>query len=298
MKRASKERMKVMVLGAGGMLGHKLAQVFSTHFDTTLTFRSKPSFLSKNKAFAECTVLTNVAADRLGSVEKALDNARPDVVVNCVGVIKQVTGSRPEAESIAINSLFPHQLAGLCAERGARLMHISTDCVFSGRKGMYREQDAPDAEDLYGRSKLLGEVAGPGCLTLRTSIIGREVGTKHGLVEWFLANRGKTVKIYTRAIYSGFPTITMAGIMAGIIENHPGLTGLWHVSSDPISKSDLLLMLKEKMQLDIGTTPADEPAIDRSMVSERFRTATGFRPVPWSVMLDEMIRDAADCGLY
>src|SRR5207253_2340396 len=146
---------------------------------------------------------------------------------------------------LSINSLFPHRLARLCHAAKARLIHVSTDCVFSGRKGNYTEADQPDAEDLYGRSKLLGEVQGPGCLTLRTSIIGRELDTRQGLVEWFLSNQGRKVKGYRRAIFSGLTTDALSELIGRIILNHPDLEGLWHVASAPINKFELISLVRD-----------------------------------------------------
>jgi dTDP-4-dehydrorhamnose reductase len=170
------------------------------------------------------------------------------------------------------------------------MIHMSTDCVFSGRKGMYAEDDPSDAEDLYGRSKFLGEVGGPGCLTMRTSIIGRELMTSNGLVEWFLGNRGGKARGFRRAIFTGYPTRVLAEIMADVLENHAGLEGVYQVSSQPINKYDLLCRVNEAFDLGIEIEPDDDFACDRSLDSSRFRAATGFRPPSW----EEMIRDMAE----
>ncbi|MCJ7610348.1 SDR family oxidoreductase, partial [Candidatus Bathyarchaeota archaeon] len=218
--------------------------------------------------------------------------ARPAAVINCVGVVKQLPAAKDALLSIAINALFPHQLAQLCRAAGSRLIHISTDCVFSGCKGNYSESDVADAEDLYGRTKLLGEVTHDGCLTLRTSMIGRELGAPHGLVEWFLSQKGKAIHGYRCAIFSGFTTIALAEIIAQITTDHPDMQGVWHVASEPTSKFDLLSLLKEKYALNIQIEPDDTVATDRSLNADRFARATGFVPPSWADMIEQMCQDA------
>jgi dTDP-4-dehydrorhamnose reductase len=157
---------------------------------------------------------------------------------------------------------------------------------------MYVEEDVADAEDLYGRTKYLGEIDGAGCLTLRTSIIGRELQTSSGLVEWFLSNHGGTVRGFSRAIYSGFTTLALARIIAGVLEHHPTLNGLYHVSSEPIDKYQLLRLLRDAYDLSIGIEPYPEVQIDRSLDSSRFRALTGLQPPTWPDMIRQMAEDA------
>jgi dTDP-4-dehydrorhamnose reductase len=222
---------------------------------------------------------------------RVMAEVKPEVVINCVGIIKQLDAAKDPIVSLSINSLFPHRLANLCRAAGARMIHISTDCVFSGRKGMYAEDDASDAEDLYGRTKYLGEVAHPGCLTIRTSIIGHELHSAHGLIDWFLSNRGGKVRGFSRAIYTGFTTSTMAKIIADIIANHPELSGLWQVSSDPISKYNLLKIVNEVYNTGIEIEPDDKFICDRSLNSARFRAALNFQPPTWPEMITDMFQD-------
>jgi dTDP-4-dehydrorhamnose reductase len=213
--------MRVLILGGTGMLGHKLYQTFVPHFDTYVTFRRRPE--PHWTIFDNAHVLNGVAAEDFDTVVRAFETARAQVVVNCVGIIKQSPTAKDSVTTITVNSLLPHRLARLCLDGGARLIQLSTDCIFSGRKGNYSETATPDAEDLYGRSKLLGEVEGSNCLTLRTSMIGRELERSDGLLEWFLSQNGKTVRGFTRAIFSGFTTNALANIIAQIVTSHPGL---------------------------------------------------------------------------
>jgi dTDP-4-dehydrorhamnose reductase len=283
--------MRVLILGGTGMAGHKLWQVLSKRFDTWGTVR-KPNQVAFDAGLLDSKrLLKNVDVFHLDTIQQAIARVNPDVVINAIGVIKQLSAAKDAVPTITINALFPHQLASMCCERGARLIHISTDCVFSGRKGNYNESDIADAEDLYGRSKLLGEVTAANCLTLRTSIIGPELGTRNGLIEWFLSNRGKTVKGYTHAIFSGFPTVVLADLVATIIEKHNDLNGLYHLSADPINKYDLLRLARDVYDAPIEIEPCADVRIDRSLDSTRFRSITGFAPQPWPEMIALMAAD-------
>jgi dTDP-4-dehydrorhamnose reductase len=281
--------MRLLILGGGGMLGHKLWQVCRSRFDTWVTVRGGASAYRRYGIFDEARLIPGVDAGDFDSVIRAMGTARPAAVVNCVGIVKQLAAARDPVQSISVNALFPHRVAALCAATGARFVHISTDCVFAGTKGHYAETDVPDASDLYGRSKLLGEVDAP-ALTLRTSMIGRELSTSSGLVEWFLANRGRTVAGYTRACFSGLTTEALSHVIAGILEDHPGLAGLQHLAADPINKHDLLVMMRDTLAVPIDIHPRDEPAIDRTLDGRRLAAAARLRIPGWP----EMIRGLAD----
>lgn len=283
--------MRVLIMGARGMLGHKLWQVLSQRFDTYVTFRRDALAYARYGIFDTVRARFGVDAFCFDNVVRAVAEVRPHVVVNAIGVIKQVAESTDPLVCLTINSLLPHRLAQLCRVAGARLIQISTDCVFSGRKGMYVEDDDSDATDLYGRTKFLGEVKGDGCITIRTSMIGRELGTHFGLVEWFLSRRGGTVNGYTNAIFSGFTTLALSKLLADVIASHPNLSGVYHVSADPISKYHLLLRLKHAYAVDVEVEPYPDFQADRSLDSTRFRTATGFIPSTWDAMIEALAAD-------
>jgi dTDP-4-dehydrorhamnose reductase len=232
-----------------------------------------------------------VDAMEFHSVVRAMGRVRPGIVINCIGIVKQLKEASDPIISLTINSLFPHHLADLCAAADARLLHMGTDCVFSGRKGNYTEDDVPDAEDLYGRTKLLGEVNRPGCLTIRTSIFGRDFLKQSALLEWFLSNRGGQVRGYKNAIYTGFPTQVLASVMGDIIERYPDLSGLYHIASHPISKYDLLVKIRDAMRLDIDIIPYDDQPCDRSLNAARFVAATDYRFPGWDEMIAELAAD-------
>lgn len=284
--------MRVLILGGSGMLGHKLWQVCARRFDAYVTLRQARVPAAFGGLFDPARVVGRVSAEDADGVARAFAAVRPDVVVNCVGVVKQDAAAKDPVTAISVNALFPHRLAALAAAAGARLIHLSTDCVFSGRGGGYREADAPDAEDLYGRTKLLGEVGGPNCLTLRTSMIGRELAGSHGLVEWFLGQEGKTVRGFRRAVFSGFTTAALAEIIADLIAEHRALEGVWHVAAEPINKFDLLSLVKRVYGAGIEIEPDETFACDRSLRAERFREATGIGAPSWPEMIERMHRDS------
>jgi dTDP-4-dehydrorhamnose reductase len=290
---------RVLVLGATGMLGHALFfhlsgrpgfTVFATVRGTRDLDRWFPQDLLRR-------IRGGVDAERLDTVVHALEEIRPDVVVNCVGVIKQSPLAKDPIATITVNALFPHLLARACGEAGVRVIHIGTDCVFSGAKGNYRESDLPDATDLYGRTKLLGEVDSRHCVTLRTSIIGHELSGRHGLIEWFLAQEG-SVRGFAGAVFSGFPTVELAGIVADRVIPNAGLAGLYHVSSAPVSKYDLLRLVGEQYVKEIRIERDEAFACDRSLDSTRFREATGYRPPPWPDMVSRMHADFLRSPMY
>lgn len=281
---------RVLVLGATGMLGHKVWQLFRQRFDAHAAVRSVEPYAATG-LFAGAQVVTGVRAEEPESVARAVAIAQPDVIVNCIGIVKQVKAGSDAVSSIAINALFPHQLAAIGAAAGARVIHISTDCVFLGSRGGYRETDPPDARDLYGRTKQLGELAGPGLLTLRTSIVGRELSGSSGLLEWFLAQRGGRVHGYTTARFSGLSTSALAGLLGKVIEHHPDLSGVYHVASTPISKYDLLVRFNQAFRAGVEIEPSDALRIDRSLDGSRFTAATGLTCGSWDAMVAALAAD-------
>ncbi len=283
--------MKILIIGGSGMLGHKLVQIFKEKFDVWTTIKSDFNKYKKFGILDKKKTIENLNVEDLKSVEKVINKIRPDVIINAVGIIKQIQTSQDVVKTLTINSIFPHNLAIIAEKNQARLINISTDCVFNGKKGNYEETDLSDAVDLYGKSKNLGEVEGKNCLTLRTSIIGRELKTSHSLVEWFLSNQGKKVKGFINAVYSGFPTIVFADILADLLVNHKNLDGIYHLSSQPINKFELLKLIKSAYKADIEIEPFAEFKIDRSLDSTKLRRKIGFEPISWKKMIEVMAND-------
>ena len=335
--------MRVLILGGGGMLGHKVWEIFRDRFDCSVAVRARLSL----PLFDDERVIDGFDGGDFDGVNRLIAKLRPAAVINCIGVVKQLAAAHDPIASITLNSLFPHVVARKCGEVGARMIHISTDCVFAGSRTSdsrrsdslvrplmttprhcgfdqspspdraanqgdeghsqgvgpesptyvrptyvyFREDDVPDAADLYGRSKLLGEVT-EGALTVRTSIIGRELQASNGVVEWFLSNRGGSVRGFTKAVFSGVTTTTLARTLADVIEQHPGLTGLYHVAGDAITKYDLLVMLNEAFDAGITITPDDGLVIDRTLDASRFRSATGLVPPSWREMIADLAAES------
>lgn len=286
--------MRVLILGGEGMLGHKVFQALSRRFETFATFRSYNGVWTRYPMYVNADqqrTIGGVDAMNLDTVVRAFGQVRPDVVINCIGIIKQVKEAKDPIISLSLNSLFPHRLGELCAAAGTRLLHMSTDCVFSGSKGNYTENDVPDAEDLYGRTKLLGEVSRDGCLTIRTSIFGRDFAKQSALLEWFLSQAGRRVRGYVNAIYTGFPTQVLARIMGDLIVEYPDLSGIYQIASVPISKYELLVKIRDAMGLDIEVDSYDDFSCDRSLDASRFLAATGYALPGWDEMISELAQD-------
>ena len=287
--------MKILILGGQGMLGHRLWINLRKEHEVWVTIRQASSPFPDCHEFPSQYVRPGVDASNFDQVTRALASIQPDLVINCIGLIKQMGHlARDPIMSISLNALLPHRISLICRAAKIRMIHISTDCVFSGKKGSYLESDESDAEDLYGRSKFLGEVAyPPHSITLRTSIIGRELKTRLGLIEWFLSQKdGDTIRGYKRAIFSGFTTDELSRIIMNNVIPYPELTGLYHVSSDPINKYDLLQIANQAFERNINILPDEDFFMDRSLDSTRFRQATGYQPPSWSDMIQEMAKDS------
>lgn len=284
---------RVLVLGGSGMLGHKVNQVMSERHETFVTLRDRELALAYPAIFSKANIIDRVDAQDADSISRAFSLAKPDVVVNCIGVVKQLATSKDSLISIFVNSLFPHQIALKCASIGARLITISTDCVFSGKEGNYSETDKPDPEDLYGNSKLLGEVTSDNALTIRTSIIGRQIHSTHALLEWFLKQRGGRANGYRKAIFTGFPTLILARIIEEVMETHPDLCGVRHVAANPISKFELLNLINQIFKLEVEIAPDDSFDCNRALNAARFQSETGIKPESWEVMIQQMYEDEA-----
>jgi dTDP-4-dehydrorhamnose reductase len=283
--------LKILVLGATGMLGHKLIQVLSLEHTVTGTVRRDAAGFVNHPLFSSAHIIGNISAGNPQTIRSALEIVQPDVLINCIGIVKQLPEASDPLLSITVNSLFPHQLAALCRKNGIRMIHMSTDCVFSGKTGGYTEDDVSDADDLYGRTKFLGEVSYPGCLTLRTSIIGREMESSHGLIEWFLGNEGKTVHGFKRAVFSGLTTLALSEIICRIVVDYPDLHGVLQVAGSPISKYDLLATVKKVYGLHIALEPDETVVNNRTLSAAKFKSETNIKIPSWEYMIDQMHRD-------
>lgn len=280
----------VLVLGATGMLGNAMFRGFAE----SAGYRAFGSTRGRglHALFPEAlrsNLISDIDVENVDALGRLLVDIRPDVVINCVGLIKQLSEAKDPLAALSINAVLPHRLAWLCRLAGARLIHISTDCVFDGARGNYSEEDRPNADDLYGRSKRLGEVDYENVVTLRTSIIGHELNNTHGLICWFLAQSG-SVKGFTRAIFSGLPTAELMRVVRDFVLPDRSLRGLYHVSAAPISKYALLQIVADSYGRAIDIAPDETLVIDRSLDSGRFRRRTGYRPPEWPALV-RIMRD-------
>lgn len=280
--------MKVLVLGVSGMLGNamfrKLSESSSLEVYGTARSASVKRFFPNELTER---IVCGIDIENQDALARILGEIKPQAVINCVGLVKQLGDANDPLVALPVNALLPHRLARLCGLADARLIHVSTDCVFSGARGNYRETDVPDAKDLYGRSKLLGEVDYPHAVTLRTSIIGHELSSAHSLVGWFLAQNDR-VKGFARAIFSGLPTVELAELVRDVVLPRDDLHGVYHVASAPISKLDLLRLVAKTYGKQIAIEEDQDFVIDRSLNAERFQAATGYTAPPWPTLVKKM----------
>ncbi len=278
---------RILVVGATGMLGHEALRVLAPDFEVWGACRDRRSIADLGVPAGR--IVEGFDAADTASAAALFERVRPDLVLNAVGIVKQLDAARAAIPSITVNSLWPHVLADACSAHGARMVHVSTDCVFSGARGGYTEDDVPDARDLYGRSKLLGEVADrDNVVTLRTSIIGWQIGEPTALAGWFAAHRHEPLKGFTRAVFSGLTTDAFTAVVRDVILPDVSLHGLWHLSAAPIDKYTLLTELAGHLGWEVRLDPVDQPAIDRSLDSTRFRERTGWAPPGWDAMLADL----------
>ena len=282
---------KGLILGITGMLGHVLFRWLSKHSNMEIygTTRSDQPEITFAPVPTE-RIICNVDAHNFDSVRKAISAVKPDFIINSIGLVDPTAIRKHPLSAISVNAQFPHRVSALCREMNFRFIHISTDGVFDGKKGMYTEKDECNIKDAYGMTKYLGEVCSHRCLTLRTSIIGHGLNSKTGLVDWFLGQCEK-VRGFTKAIYSGLPTIELARIICEYILPNENLTGIYHVSSDPISKFDLLRLIADKYKKEVQIEPTEDVVMDRSLDSSSFRSITGYSPSSWPEMIDQMHLD-------
>ena len=283
--------MRIVVLGVTGMLGNAVFRTLTADPEHevwgTLRDEAGKSFFRESTRQRLKSGIDVLNRHRLTTL---LEKMRPEVVINCTGLVKQLSTANDPLLVLPINAMLPHELARMCGDSGARLVQLSSDCVFSGRKGSYEESDFPDADDLYGKSKAMGELLNhPHAITLRTSGIGHELMTKHGLLEWFLCQQGE-VRGFARAIYSGLPSVELARVIKDFVLPHPEITGLYHVSAKPITKLDLLELIAKRYGKKISIKPDEIFAADRSLVSRRFTLATGYVAAEWPELIAVMHR--------
>lgn len=281
--------MKILILGTTGMLGSTLFKYLSINKLNVWGTARNIELIKYFNPVEQDNIITGIDVVNQDSLVYVLNKIKPNLVINCVGIIKQQGSAKDPLYVLPINAMLPHRLSDLCEMIDARMIHISTDCVFNGKKGMYVENDVSDAEDLYGKSKYIGEIHNRNhVITIRTSIIGHELNSRYSLIDWFLSETNK-VSGFKKAIFSGLPTIELARIIKDYIITNPHMSGLYHISADPINKYDLLQIVKDKYQKEIDIMENDQLVIDRSLNSEKFRKETGYIPPKWQTLIQQML---------
>ena len=281
--------MKVLIIGATGMIGHSLWIGLSKIHDVSVLVRKPKALIPDMPNINRSKIFDGINVLDIDKVERVVEQVRPDVVFNCIGIVKQLEISSNHKACIELNSLFPHNLAQICEKLNARMIQFSSDCVFDGVNGKYSESDVPNATDLYGKTKALGEIDYlENVVTLRTSFIGREVFPHGGLVNWFEAQEGKMVKGFSKAIYSGLPTNTFINVLNDFILPNSELHGIYHLSSNPIDKCSLLRLVKDRLGLNISIEEDPSFVIDRSLSSQKLRIETGLTLPDWSELVEDL----------
>jgi dTDP-4-dehydrorhamnose reductase len=280
--------MRILILGGDGMIGHQCLKHLRQAHDVYATVHKPLATYAALGLLGPDRTLDNIDVRSMDRVAEAMAEVRPAAVLNATGIVKQRPQAKEATACIEINAMFPHRLATLCRAAGARLIQLSTDCVFSGRKGLYEETDPTDAEDLYGKTKAMGELKEAHCVTLRTSSLGLELGRRQGLIEWFLAQRGP-IKGFRRAIYTGLTGLELSRVIERVLTSHTTLSGLYQVAAAPINKYDLLKRLAAALgRTDITISPDDDFVCDRSLCGRKFEKETGYQAPSWDSMLEEL----------
>lgn len=288
--------MKVLVLGGDGMLGHQLCRQLSHAHEVKASLRQGARFYESMGLGNAQQFFFNIDLRTPESLLEVLAQFRPDWIINAAGIVKQRSDSRDRLLSIELNALLPQRLALYCASIGARLIHFSTDCVFAGTKGMYKDHDVSDATDVYGRTKYLGEVLADNAITLRTSIIGPELHHYQSLYEWFMRSQG-TVRGYRSAIFSGLTTLEVAHVVQQVMEAAEWIPGVFNLSAAPISKYELLKLIDARHRRGTDIVPDDSVVIDRSLDSTLFRQTYKYYPPEWEQMIDSMVTEIEATGV-
>ena len=274
--------MKILILGGDGMIGHKMAQSL-INFDLYLNSRSNSNYLKEhfpNSTLSDVDFLNQ-------NIEELLNKILPDYIINAVGITIR-RGASNNKKTNLINSQLPNQIDFWCKENQKKQIHFSTDCVFSGDKGNYNDLDLPDAKDDYGKSKGEGEINSNSTLTIRSSMIGREIYNKTELLEWVISNKNNKIKGFENVIYSGVTTLWMSNTVNEIIKNYPDLNGIYNISSSPISKYDLITKINTYFNLNIEIEKDYSYSSNKSLNSDRFFTKTNFKKPNWDEMLNDL----------
>lgn len=282
--------MKVLILGASGMLGSTAFNTLRENgYEVYGTVRSRAA--SERLRAKRSLIIEGITAENIESISEVLANIKPDFVINCIGIVKQDSNAQSIEKILPVNSIFPHRLAALCKIGEIKMIHISTDCVFSGKKGNYREEEEKDATDLYGISKGLGEVneMEGTALTLRTSVVGHELNSNRSLIDWFLSNKpGSNIEGYEKVFYNGLSTVEVCKVLKIVMESEKWKSGLINLSGEKINKANLLRMVNKVYSAGVNICSVNKPTLDRTLNSDRFREMYNYKPPSWEMQLNDL----------
>ena len=279
---------RILILGSTGLLGSTILKYFSEHTKLKCFGIVRKNSDKKKLEFIKKIKLFKVDYENKNHVSKVFAKVKPHLIINCIGVVKQIVKDNKISEIIKVNSYLPHHLSELANKhKKVRFIHFSTDCVFSGLEGNYKENDFTDANDIYGKSKILGELSISNFLTLRTSIIGHELKTNYSLLDWFLAQK-TVVKGYKNAVFSGLTALEISKVLNKYVIPNKNLRGVYHLSGKSINKYDLLEIIKRVYKKDIKIMIDKKTKINRSLNSNLFQKVTGYKPKDWTKLIEEM----------
>ena len=281
--------MKVLILGASGLIGHKLLQKLSNDFEVVASLHKMKAHYNNLSLFKGKNIIEGIDARNFTLIKDLLNDFQPDIILNCIGITKRKENISDLMFSIELNSLLPHKLAAWARENNKKVIHFSTDCVFDGKHGNYNEESLTTAIDNYGKTKSLGEIIDNHNLTIRSSFIGQELFGKTELLDWFLLNEGKKIKGYTKTLYSGVSTIFMSKIVKKIILSYPKLSGLFQLAPNfPISKYDLLCIARDVYNIDIEIIPDHNIIHKPTLNGSKLRKMIDINVPNWSDMMKEL----------
>jgi len=273
--------MRILILGIDGMIGHKIAQSLSQDYEVIGSTRKDVNH--QKIGLNNCLLYKK---DFIIDDQNVFFNKiSPDVIINCIGITTRRGISRNMSNTDFINSRFPHKISEWVSIKNRRLIHFSTDCVFSGKKGDYLDDDKPDANDIYGMSKAKGEIDNNSSLTLRCSMIGREIYNHTELFEWLYSMKNKDIEGYANVIYSGVTTFWMGDVIKKILKNNISLSGIYNISSEPISKYHLLLKLSDAFKLNVNVSANLNIKSNKVLNSKKFAEITGIIPPNWDDLI-------------
>jgi dTDP-4-dehydrorhamnose reductase len=284
--------MRVIILGVSGLIGHKLLQKLSSDFEIFGVLHHSKDYYNNPPLFSGQNIIENINVSEFDILKGVLYTVNPDIIINCVGITKRKIDINDPLDAISINSAFPHQLAKWAKVNKKRVIHFSTDCVFNGKIGNYTETSLSSAEDVYGKTKYLGELHYDNTITIRSSFIGQELFDKTELFEWFLAQSGKQIKGFKNTLYSGVSTIFMASVVKDIILNYPGLSGLYQLATEkPISKYQLLNLAKKVFDVKVDIIPDIEHIHCPTLDASKLRKAINIAVPSWEEMMTDLLAD-------